>query len=153
MYRLNSAQQTKNEEFVLKSVLLIDYRNIVYRIRQYMQHRVLMVNSDCFYTSTDFLNSVTFYNQCGKIKRTKDSRSRMRCTAGLRFGFFFICFGFSTHSRVLCGDVTIISEGLQIFTFARHFRPSSSVGYLTCHTHCGTGHPFHPRTRDTDTYC
>ena len=41
-----------------------------------------------------------------------------------------------------CGDVTMIGEGLQILTYARHPWPSSSVGSLACHTYCETAHPF-----------
>ena len=37
------------------------------------------------------------------------------------------------------GDVTITGEVLQILTYARHFRPSSSEGSLACPTYCDTG--------------
>ena len=40
------------------------------------------------------------------------------------------------------GDVTIVGEGLHIFTFARYVWSLSSEGYLACHTICDTGHPF-----------
>ena len=52
------------------------------------------------------------------------------------FNFFtpdvriFVCLGFLSYSR-FChsyGDITIIGEGLQILTYARHLRPLSSEG-------------------------
>ena len=55
----------------------------------------------------------------------------------------FVC-GLSSHSRIFhsYGDVTIADEGLQILTCARHSRPWSSEGSLTCHTYGDTGLPF-----------
>ena len=71
--------------------------------------------------------------------------------------FCFVC-GFTSHSRIFHsnGDVIITGEGLEILTYARHSRPLSSEGSLTCHTFCDTGHPFEwscPRTRDTNSCC
>ena len=55
--------------------------------------------------------------------------------------YLFVCLGFivplgNFHSY---GNVTITSEGLKIFTYARHSWPLSSEGSLTCHTYCDTG--------------
>ena len=57
---------------------------------------------------------------------------------------WFLLWSFSSHSKIfaLTEDVTITSEGLKIFTFARHSWPLSSGGSLACHTFCDTGHPF-----------
>ena len=57
------------------------------------------------------------------------------------FLFTNICLGFIEffHSY---GDVTIIGEGLQILTYARHSWPLNSEGSLASHTYCGTGHQF-----------
>ena len=54
----------------------------------------------------------------------------------------FVCLGSSTHSWNFHSyrDITMTSERLQIFTYARHFRPLSSEGSLACHTYCDTGH-------------
>ena len=56
----------------------------------------------------------------------------------------FVCLGFLSHSRIFhsCGDVTIVGEGLQSLTCARHSWPLSSEGSLACHTYCDTGHLF-----------
>ena len=53
-------------------------------------------------------------------------------------------WGLSSHLKIFhsYGYVTIDSEELQIFTYARQSWPLSSVGSLSCHTHCDTGHPF-----------
>ena len=58
--------------------------------------------------------------------------------------FVMFVWGFSSHSKIFhsYGDVTIIGEGLQILTYARHLRPLNSEGSLACHTYCDTGHPF-----------
>ena len=55
-----------------------------------------------------------------------------------------IVCGFSFHSRIFhsYGDVTIVSEGLQILTYARHLWQLSCEGSLACHTYCDTGHLF-----------
>ena len=62
----------------------------------------------------------------------------------------FVCLEFIFH---LYGDVTIASEGLQIWSYARHLWPLISEGSLT--RHCNTGLPFimviSERTRDTYT--
>ena len=42
----------------------------------------------------------------------------------------------------LYGDVTIVDEGLQILTYARHLGSLSSDGSLTCHTYYDTGVTF-----------
>ena len=46
------------------------------------------------------------------------------------------------HSKIFhsIGDVTIVGEGLQILTYARHLWQLSSKGSLACHTYCDTGH-------------
>ena len=54
---------------------------------------------------------------------------------------FNCMFGiFSFHSRILhsFGDVTIIEEGQQILTYARHSWPLSSEISLACLTYCDT---------------
>ena len=40
------------------------------------------------------------------------------------------------------GDLTIIGEGLQILTFARHSGSLSSEDSIVCHTYCDTEHLF-----------
>ena len=47
-----------------------------------------------------------------------------------------------SHSKIFhsIGDVTIVGEGLQILTYARHLWQLSSKGSLACHTFCDTGH-------------
>ena len=59
------------------------------------------------------------------------------------FVCLFVC-SLSSHSKIFHSywHVTIAGEGLIILTYARHFRPLSSEGFLTCHTHCDTGVPF-----------
>ena len=66
----------------------------------------------------------------------------------------------SSHSRIFhsFGDVTIIGEGLQIWTFTRHSWPlSSASSFITGHTYCDTGQPFimviSGKTRDAHTCC
>ena len=59
----------------------------------------------------------------------------------------FVClfvWSFSSHSRIFqsFGDITIAGEGLPILTYAQHLWPSSSSGWLACHTYCDTGHLF-----------
>ena len=57
---------------------------------------------------------------------------------------FFVNLGFSSHSRIFhtYGDVTITSEGLQIWTYAQYSWPLSSESSLIWQTYCDTGHPF-----------
>ena len=52
--------------------------------------------------------------------------------------------GFLSHSRIFhsYGDITITSEGLQIFTYDRHSWPMSSEGSFECHTYCDMWHLF-----------
>ena len=59
----------------------------------------------------------------------------------------FVClfvWGFSSHSIIFqtFADVTIVGEGLQILTYARHLWPLSSEDSLACHIYCDTGLPF-----------
>ena len=57
---------------------------------------------------------------------------------------YLLVWSLLSHSRIFhsYGDVTITGEGLQIWTYARHSWPLSSVGSLACHTYCDTKHPF-----------
>ena len=53
-------------------------------------------------------------------------------------GFSYVClfvWGLSSHSRLFhsYGDVTIIGEGLQILTYARHSWPVSSKFFIVPH--------------------
>ena len=60
----------------------------------------------------------------------------------VRLEFYVPLDNFSLISSHLYRDVTITCEGLQFLTYARHLRPLSSEGSLSCHTYCDTGHPF-----------
>ena len=58
----------------------------------------------------------------------------------------YVClfvWSLSSHSRIfhLFWDVTIVGEGLQILTYARHIWLLSSEGSLACHTYCDTYGP------------
>ena len=73
-----------------------------------------------------------------------------------RYGLFV--WGFTSYSRIFhpYKDATITGTGLQILTFAWHFRPVCNAGSFACYTDCDTGHPFirsSPGTRDTPIYC
>ena len=65
------------------------------------------------------------------------------CASLMILVWFFVC-GLSSQSRFFhsYGDVTIVCEGPQILTYARHSWPLTSEGYLAFHTCCDTGHPF-----------
>ena len=54
-------------------------------------------------------------------------------------GCLFV-WGLSSHSRIFHSywDVTIASEGLHIFTYARHSWPLNSEGSLACSNYCNT---------------
>ena len=58
--------------------------------------------------------------------------------------YFFFVWDLSSHSKNFhsYGDVTILGEGLQILTNARHSWAVIIEGFLACHTHCDTGHPY-----------
>ena len=57
---------------------------------------------------------------------------------------FQVWWAFTSHWRKyhLFEDVTMIGEGLQILTYARHSWPLSSQGSLACQTYRDTGHLF-----------
>ena len=60
------------------------------------------------------------------------------------FPYRLFVWDLSSQSRIFHSyeDISITSEVLQIFTYARHLLPLSSEGSLVCHTYCDTGHPF-----------
>ena len=57
---------------------------------------------------------------------------------------FFSCCGFSSYSRMFhtYGDISITDNRLKKFSYARQLWTLSSEGFLECHSHCDTGHPF-----------
>ena len=73
----------------------------------------------------------------------------------LEFSFtpkdWLIVFCLTSLSRIFhwYGDVTIAGEGLQILAYARHLRPLSREGSLSCHTCCDTGLGFYGLIRRT----
>ena len=56
----------------------------------------------------------------------------------------FVCYGFFLPLEYLSivWRRTIIGEGLQILSYARHLWPLSSESSLACHTYCDKGHLF-----------
>ena len=74
------------------------------------------------------------------------SNKQKSCLTGKKYTCFVCLFvwSLSSHSRIFHSyrDVTIASEGLKIWNYARHSWPLSSEGSLTCHTFCDTGLPF-----------
>ena len=70
---------------------------------------------------------------------SKKNKSVFFFVGGGGVGCLFV-WGLS-HSRIFhsYGDVTIVGEGLQIWTYPRQ---SSSEGSLACHAYCDTGNPF-----------
>ena len=57
---------------------------------------------------------------------------------------FCVELNLSSHSSIFhsYGDVTIVCEGLQILTYARHSSPLSSEGSFMCYNNCDTVQPF-----------
>ena len=51
-------------------------------------------------------------------------------------------FGVSHRTRDIFTHSTIISEKLQLLTYARYLWPLSCEGPEACHTYCGTLHPL-----------
>ena len=102
------------------------------------QKRILVavsITRQCFFSFLNCVSSLNLDNVKQRVEHMVINKQIMQ---------LFVCLLGVNHSRFFYwyGDVTVTSEGLQIFTYARHTWPLCSERSLACHANCDKGHAF-----------